>query len=91
MNQKNNYNFSELNKLDRKALFLVLGTTLWTVARAIWPILAIIIVKREMKSWYLFAVIGVVTILTFAAKLINFFYFSYQVVDNELIIKKRLA
>jgi len=88
MNQKNNYNFSELNKLDRKALFLVLGTTLWTVARAIWPILAIIIVKREMKSWYLFAVIGVVTILTFATKLINFFYFSYQIVDNELIIKK---
>lgn len=88
MNQKNNYNFKELNKLDRKALFLVLGTTLWTVARAIWPILAIIIVKREMKSWYLFAVIGVVTILTFAAKLINFFYFSYQVIDNELIIKK---
>ncbi len=88
MNQKISYNFSEANKLDRKALFLVLGTALWTVARAIWPVLAIILVKREMKSWYLFAVIGAVIILTFAARLINYFYFSYQVINDELIIKK---
>lgn len=88
MSQKTSYNFSEPNKLDRKALFLVLGTSLWTVARAIWPILAIILVKRSIKSWYLFAVIGVVTILTFASRLISYFYFSYQVVNDELIIKK---
>lgn len=88
MNQKINYNFSRPNKLEHKALFLVLGTSLWTVIRAIWPILAIILVKREIKSWYIFAVIGVVAISTFAARLINFFYFSYQVVGSELIIKK---
>lgn len=88
MSLKTHYNFSEPNKLDRKALFLVLGTSLWTVVRAIWPILAIILVKRDMKSWYLFAVIGAITLATFAARLIAYFYFSYQVQHDELIIKK---
>ncbi|WLD22862.1 PH domain-containing protein [Flavobacterium dauae] len=88
MNQKIRYNFSLPNKLDKKALFLVLGTTLYTVARAAWPIIALMVVKREFKSWYFFAVIGVIILITFVTKLINYFYFSYQVVDDELIIKK---
>lgn len=87
MSQKISYNFSVPNKLDKKALFLVLGTTLYTVARAAWPIIAIMVVKREFKSWYFFAVIGVIILATFITKLINYFYFSYQVVDDELIIK----
>ena len=88
MSQKISYNFSLPNKLDKKALFLVLGTTLYTVARAAWPIIALMVVKREFKSWYFFAVIGVVILATFITKLINYFYFSYQVVGDELIIKK---
>lgn len=88
MSQKISYNFSLPNKLDKKALFLVLGTTLYTVARAAWPIIALMFVKREFKSWYFFAVIGVIILTTFVAKLINYFYFSYQVVEDELIIKK---
>lgn len=88
MSQKISYNFSLPNKLDKKALFLVLGTTLYTVARAAWPIIALMFVKREFKSWYFFAVIGVIILTTFVTKLINYFYFSYQVVGDELIIKK---
>lgn len=88
MSQKISYNFSLPNKLDKKALFLVLGTTLYTVARAAWPIIALMVVKREFKSWYFFAVIGVIILATFITKLINYFYFSYQVVGDELIIKK---
>lgn len=88
MKPKNNYNFSQLNKLDKKALFLVLTTSLWSVARAIWPLLAIILVKRDTKNWYFFALIGAILILTLVTKLINYFYFSYQVVGDELIIKK---
>ncbi|MEG1020496.1 MAG: PH domain-containing protein [Myroides sp.] len=88
MSQKISYNFSLPNKLDKKALFLVLGTTLYTVARAAWPIIALMFVKREFKSWYFFAVIGVIILTTFVTKLINYFYFSYQVVEDELIIKK---
>lgn len=88
MSQKISYNFSLPNKLDKKALFLVLGTTLYTVARAAWPIIALMVVKREFKSWYFFAVIGVIILATFVTKLINYFYFSYQVVGDELIIKK---
>lgn len=88
MSQKISHNFSEPNKLDRKALFLVLGTALWSVARAIWPILAIIFVNKEIKNFYLIAVIGVVVLLTFLSKLINYFYFTYQLVGDELVIKK---
>lgn len=88
MKPTNNYNFSQLNKLDKKALFLVLTTSLWTVARAVWPLVAIFVVKRETKSWSFFAIIGAVLLTTLITKLINYFYFSYQVVDNELIIRK---
>jgi len=88
MSQKISYNFSLPNKLDKKALFLVLGTTLYTVARAAWPLIAIMFVKREFKSWYFLAVIGAILLITFVTKVINYFYFSYQVVDDELIIKK---
>ena len=88
MSQKISYNFSLPNKLDKKALFLVLGTTLYTVARAAWPIIALMVVKREFKSWPFFAVIGLIILATFVTKLINYFYFSYQVVGDELIIKK---
>lgn len=88
MSQKISYNFSLPNKLDKKALFLVLGTTLYTVARAAWPLIALMVVKREIKSWYFLAVIGVIILTTFVTKLINYFYFSYQVVNDELIIKK---
>ncbi|WCM42736.1 PH domain-containing protein [Flavobacterium sp. CBA20B-1] len=88
MSQKTNYNFSQPNKLDRKALFLVLATSLWTVVRASWPILAIMFVRKGEKSWYLLAGIAVITFFTFLRKLVDFFYFSYEVVHNELIIKK---
>lgn len=88
MSQSTNYNFSEPNKLERKALFLVLATSLWAVIRASWPILAIMFVKGGERSLYLLAVIGAITIVTFVAKLINFFFFSYEINANELIIKK---
>lgn len=88
MNQKHNYDFSRPNKLDRKAFFLVIATSLWTIARAVWPILLLLVVKQEMKSWYILAMIFAVILITFSVKLINYFYFTYEVVNNELIINK---
>lgn len=88
MNQKMNYNFSEPNRLDRKALFLVIATSILKVARAAWPILAIILVKGSDRNFYLIWIILAITGATFITKLINYFYFTYQVVHDELIIKK---
>ncbi|WKW45581.1 PH domain-containing protein [Myroides sp. JBRI-B21084] len=88
MNQNSNYHFNEPNRLDRKALFLVIATSILKVARAAWPILAIILVKGSDRNFYLIGVILLITGATFITKLIDYFYFTYQVIHDELIIKK---
>ena len=45
MTQHSNYDFSQPNKLDRKALWLVLGNALWAIIRGIWPILAVVALR----------------------------------------------
>lgn len=87
MNQ-NQYDFSQPNKLDRKALMLVLGTSVWTTVRAAWPILLLFIVKREMYNGYLIASIAVAVLFTFGFKIISYLCFSYEVSGDELIIRK---
>lgn len=82
------YDFSQPNRLDRKALLLVLGTSVWTTLRGAWPILLLFAVKREMYNKYLIAFIIIAVLFTFAFKIINYLYFSYEVAGDELIIRK---
>ena len=85
---QNPYDFSQPNKLDKKALVLVLGTSVWTTMRAAWPILILFAVKREMYNVYLIASVIVAVLFTFGFKIINYLCFSYEVSGDELIIRK---
>src|SRR5690554_165418 len=89
MMQYNNYDFSEPNKLDRKALWLVLCNALCAIILGIWPILAVLALRgfKTDAYWIYIAVLAVV-LLTFARLAINYFYYSFQVLGDELIINK---
>lgn len=91
MKQKPNFDFSQPNKLDRKALWLVLGNAFWGIFRSLWPIFVALAInglpnKEDWKYAYLgfFAIV----VLLIARLSINYFYYSFQVIEDELIIKK---
>lgn len=87
--QYNNYDFSEPNKLDRKALWLVLGNALWAIIRGIWPILAVLALRGfKTDAYWIYIAVPAVVLLTFARLAINYFYYSFQVLGDELIINK---
>jgi len=90
MTQKPKYDFSQPNKLARKALWLVLGNALWKTLRSMWPILALFVVRRDFssRSLWIYAFILVIILLNFVRLLINYFYYSYQITGDELIINK---
>src|SRR5690606_17458916 len=89
MTQHSNYDFSQPNKLDRKALWLVLGNALWAIIRGIWPILAVLALRGfKTDAYWIYIAVPAVILLTFARLAINYFYYSFQVLGDELIINK---
>lgn len=89
MTQHSNYDFSQPNKLDRKALWLVLGNALWTIVRSLWPILAVFALRGfKTETYWIYIAVAAITFLIFARLSINYFYYSYQVAGDELIIYK---
>src|SRR5690606_1775018 len=89
MTQHSNYDFSQPNKLDRKALWLVLGNALWAIIRGIWPILAVVALRGfKTDAYWIYIAVPAVILLTFARLAINYFYYSFQVLRRELIMNK---
>ncbi|MDO5637439.1 MAG: PH domain-containing protein, partial [Myroides sp.] len=89
MTQHSNYDFSQPNKLDRKALWLVLGNALWAIIRGIWPIMAVLALRGfKTDAYWIYIAVPAVILLTFARLAINYFYYSFQVLGDELIINK---
>lgn len=89
MTQHSNYDFSQPNKLDRKALWLVLGNALWTIIRSLWPILAVLALRGfdDKTLWLYLLFVGIFTLLI-SRLFINYFYYSFHVLGDELIINK---
>lgn len=89
MNLKANYDFSQPNKLERKALFLVLNKALWAMFKGFWPIFALFAIKGfPADAWWVYLAAAGVVMLAFIRVSINYFYFSYQVIHDEFVIKK---
>lgn len=89
MMQHSNYDFSQPNKLDRKALWLVLGNSLWTIVRSLWPILAVFALRGfKTDAYWIYIAVPAIILVTFARLAINYFYYSFQVLEDELIINK---
>lgn len=86
---KHNYDFSQPNKLDKKALWLILGNAFWTIIKASWAIIALLVIRGfPTDAYWLYLIFFGLIILTFARLSINYFYYSYQVIADELIINK---
>ena len=89
MKQMPKYDFSQPNKLARKALWLVLGNAVWAMFRSLWPILAVLALRGfDNKSPWLYIVFAGIFVLLISRLFINYFYYSYQVIDDELVINK---
>lgn len=89
MKQMPKYDFSQPNKLARKALWLVLGNAFWVMFRSLWPILAVLALRGfDNKSPWLYIVFAGIFVLLISRLFINYFYYSYQVIDDELVINK---
>src|SRR5690554_6463752 len=89
MEQMSNYDFSQPNKLARKALWLVLGNAFWTIIKGSWAIIAVLAIRGfSTNSYWLYLIFFGLIMLTFIRLSINYFYYSYQVVGDVLIINK---
>lgn len=87
MTQNNNHDFSQLNKLDRKALWLVLGNAFWTIIKASWAIIALLAVRGfPTDAYWLYLILLALIVITFVRLTLNYYYYSYQVEKDELII-----
>lgn len=89
MKDKCNFDFSTPQKLDKKALWIVLVKAVWTIARTLWPLLAIMALKgfREEALWLYVIMIGVI-VLTIVRLVVQFLFYTYELKADELIIKK---
>src|SRR5690554_8147518 len=89
MEQMSNYDFSQPNKLARKALWLGLGNAFWSIIKGSWAIIAVLAIRGfSTNSYWLYLICLGLIVLTFIRLSINYFYYSYQVVGDELIINK---
>lgn len=94
MNQMN-YDFSIPNKLSQKAFWLALVKAFWSNFKIFWGVFAIFLFKKGNNSdskfevFLIFSVIFlVISILIFIFQYLKYKYFSYQIIDNELIIRE---
>lgn len=89
MKDKSNFDFSTPQKLDKKALWIVLGKAVWTIARTLWPLLAIMALKgfREDALWLYLIMLGV-SALTIVRLVLQFLFYTYELNIDELKIKK---
>ncbi|GIM49909.1 hypothetical protein CAPN003_13610 [Capnocytophaga stomatis] len=90
-----NYDFSKPNKLSRKAFWLALVKAFWSNFKIFWGVFAIFLFKKGNNSddkfqfFLIFsAIFLVISILIFIFQYIKYKYFSYQIIDNELIIRE---
>src|SRR5690606_8223920 len=65
------------------------GNALWAIIRGIWPILAVVALRGfKTDAYWIYIAVPAVILLTFARLAINYFYYSFQVLGDELIINK---
>lgn len=90
-----NYDFSQPNKLSKKAFSLVLAKAFWDNFRIFWGIYVLVLFKNyknsEDRTEAILIFSGIfllISILIFIFQCIKFKYFSYKIIDNELIIQK---
>lgn len=86
----NHFNFSEPQKLDKKAFFLILTKTLWTIIKSFGPIALIFLVKGmpEKNNYLIYAFLALILFVAGIKLFVDYYFFTYQIVNDELIIKE---
>lgn len=89
MNLPGNYDWHIPQRQAGAGLLITLYKTVITVIKALWPLLLIIVFRTGQRSQgYLeFIVIGI-SIFIMANSIVEFFYFRFYMLNDELIIKK---
>lgn len=90
-----NYDFSQPNKLSKKALWLALSKAFWANFKIFWGMYALVLFRNyknpddRLEAILVFSgVFLLISIFIFVFQYIKFTYFSYKIIDNELIIQK---
>jgi putative membrane protein len=74
-------------------LVIVVLKTVWEVLKRVWPLLLLMLLRRNPEEgsnrgeFYEWIIIGF-SLFALLAGLLRFFFFRFHIVDNELIVKK---
>lgn len=90
-----NYDFSIPNKLSKKAFWLVLAKSFWSNFKIFWGVFALFLFKKvnnsDDKFQFFLIFLGiflVISVFIFIFQYIKYKYFSYQIIEDELIIRE---
>ena len=85
-------NWSQPQRQPASGLVLALLKSFGSLLKGLWPFILLAIFsgndEEKGKSIFIFGVLAVVTGILLIGSLINFFYFRFYILDEELIIKK---
>jgi len=85
-------NWSRPQRQPTSGLVLALLKSLGSLLKGLWPFILLAIFRstdeEKGKSIFIFSVLAVVTAVLLIGSLINFFYFRFYILGDELIIKK---
>lgn len=85
-------NWSQPQRQPLSGLVLALLKSLGSLLKGLWPFILLAIFsgndEEKGKSIFIFSVLAVVTVLLLIGSLVNFFFFRFYILDEELIIKK---
>ncbi|MFJ1331366.1 PH domain-containing protein [Capnocytophaga canimorsus] len=90
-----NYDFSIPNKLSKKAFWLVLVKSFWSNFKIFWGAFALFLFKKgnnsDDKFQFFLIFLGIflaISVFIFIFQYIKYKYFSYQITEDELIIRE---
>ena len=85
-------NWSQPQRQPLSGLVLALLKSLGSLLKGLWPFILLALFssndEEKGKSIFIFSVLAAVTGILLVSSLINFFYFRFYILDDELIIKK---
>ncbi len=89
MNQFMNNNWSIPQRPARAGLLIIFYKAIINIFKIVWPLLAVLLFNQRRKGWDAL-MIGLIVIpaLVLLRSLIEYFYFRFQIVNDELIIRK---
>src|SRR5688500_15917741 len=89
MNPPGNYDWHIPQRQAGAGLLIMLYKTVIVVIKALWPLLLILVFRKGERSpgYIEFSIIGI-SVFILVNSVVEFFYFRFYMLNDELIIKK---